>query len=117
MTMFYQVRILVSECQDATWLAANNGVSVFDERVHRSNIELRVGPRFLSKALRNHRSPAASALVGETNFIACGFEKLRSCFADIGVVVVDEGVVEKNDLSGGHTGSVADFGLRPVGEP
>src|SRR5262245_43408863 len=91
-----EVRILVPERQDTAWLAADDGIAAVNERVELADVEVCILPGRLSEAFRNHRPAAASSLFRQADFIASRFEKLRGRFADIGVVEIDEGVVEEN---------------------
>src|SRR5262245_15374457 len=58
----YEVRILVSKCQHAAGLAADDGISPLHVGMELSNIEGGVGSGIFRQPLRNHWTPAALTL-------------------------------------------------------
>src|SRR6202521_1111231 len=98
---FNEVRILVTEREDATRLTSNNGVAALDERMELANVEIRVRARGFREAFRDHRAPAALSL-GKTNLVAGRFEQLYGSLSDFRIVVIDKRVMEEDDFSGGQ---------------
>src|SRR5438093_8061464 len=64
-------------------------------------VELRVFARRLRKTFRNHRAPATFPL-RKTNLVSGCFEQLDGGLPDVGIVVVNERIVEKDNLTIGN---------------
>src|SRR5262245_13573013 len=112
-----EIRIFVPESQDAARFAAHNHITVFDEIMKLPNVKVRIFARGFRETLRNHRPAATPTLLSDANFISRGFEKLRCSLPNIGIVVVNKSVVEKDDLA--CCESTRRFSRRaiPFGEP
>src|SRR3954470_10328844 len=82
---FDQIRIFVSEGQNAAGFAADDGISRLDKRMELTDVEFRVGPSGIRKTLGNHWTAAARAL-GEADVIPGGFEQLGRGDADFRIV-------------------------------
>src|SRR5438105_2131305 len=74
------------------------------------DVELRAGARGIGKSLRDHRTSTARAF-RQADFISRRLQQRRGRDADLGIIEVDESVVEKDHLSGDFGFGTSDFGF------
>src|SRR5437016_1000083 len=96
---FDEVRIFVPERENTARLASNNRITVLHKRMELSDVKHRVLASGFRKPLRDH-GPSAALSVAQTDFIPGSFEQFDGCLPDLGIVVVNESIVEKNNFPG-----------------